>query len=133
MKKTLLISMVTAALVCAFALPSLYAVDAPGDMVLKAPAGTKMKKSPVDFSHKAHAAVDCAKCHHKWDGKSEVKKCSAEGCHADTSKKGKRKPTSFYSAFHAKADYSCVGCHKGMKKAKEATGPTKCSDCHPKK
>lgn len=133
MKKTLLISMVTAALVCAFALPSLYAVDAPGDMVLKAPAGAKMTKAPVDFSHKGHAAIDCAKCHHTWDGKAEVKKCSAEGCHVDTSKKGKKKPTSFYSAFHAKSDMSCVGCHKALKKAKKATGPTKCGDCHPKK
>ncbi|WP_319780925.1 cytochrome c3 family protein [Maridesulfovibrio sp.] len=133
MKKTLLISMVTAALVCVFALPSLYAVDAPGDMVLKAPAGAKMTKSPVAFSHKGHTALDCAKCHHKWDGKGEIKNCSVEGCHADTSKEGKKKPTSFYSAFHAKADTSCVGCHKAMKKAKKATGPTKCGDCHPKK
>ena len=133
MKKTLLICMVAAALVCAFALPSLYAVEAPGDMVLKAPAGTKMKKAPVDFSHKGHAAVDCTKCHHTWDGKAAVKKCSAEGCHVDTSKKGKKKPTSFYSAFHAKSEISCVGCHKALKKAKKATGPTKCGDCHPKK
>ncbi len=133
MKKTLLICMVAAALVCAFALPSLYAVDAPGDMVLKAPAGAKMTKAPVDFSHKGHAALDCTKCHHTWDGKAAVKKCSAEGCHVDTSKKGKKKPTSFYSAFHSKKDMSCVGCHKALKKAKKATGPTKCGDCHPKK
>ena len=133
MKKTLLIGMVTAALVCAFALPSLYAVDAPGDMVIKVPAGAKSTKTPVKFSHKGHAAVDCATCHHTWDGKAAIKKCDSEGCHIDASKKGKKEPTSFYSAFHAKKDNSCVGCHKAMKKAKKNTGPTKCGDCHPKK
>lgn len=133
MKKTLLISMITAALVCLFALPALYAVDAPGDMVIKVPAGAKATKTPVDFSHKGHAAIDCKTCHHTWDGSAPIKKCASEGCHADASKKGKKKPTSFYSAFHAKADNSCVGCHKELKKAKKATGPTRCSDCHPKK
>lgn len=134
MKKTLLISMVTAALVCLFALPALYAVDAPGDMVLKVPAGAKQTKAPVAFSHKGHAAVDCKTCHHTWDGSSAVKKCAAEGCHIDTSRKAKRKPTSFYSAFHArKSEASCVGCHKALKKEKKATGPTRCSECHPRK
>lgn len=133
MKKTLLISMVTAALVCLFALPALYAVDAPGDLSIKVPAGVKATKTPVAFSHKGHAALDCKVCHHTWDGTSPIKKCDAAGCHIDTSKKGKKEPTSYYSAFHAGKDHSCVGCHKALKKAKKATGPTKCSACHPKK
>ncbi|WP_320170859.1 cytochrome c3 family protein [Maridesulfovibrio sp.] len=129
MKKTLLVCLMAAALVCVFALPSLYAVDAPGDMVLKAPAGIDSKKAPVAFSHKGHAAIECTKCHHTWDGKSEVKKCDSEKCHV---KPGKKDKTSFYNAFH-KTDRSCMGCHKAMKKAGSKTGPTSCTKCHPKK
>ncbi len=130
MKRTLLTCIVTAALVSVVGLFNLYAADAPDDLVLKVPLGAKATKHPVSFSHKGHAFIDCRTCHHMWDGNGEIKKCAAEGCHIDASQKGKKKPTSFYSAFHAKAENSCVGCHKMLGKAKKATGPTKCSDCH---
>ena len=128
MKKSMFMTLLCALLVCAFAVPSLYAVDAPGDMMLKAPAGAKMKKAPVAFSHGGgHKDIDCTVCHHTWDGKSAVKSCAAEGCHTDM--KDKKGPASFYKAFHdKKSKASCVGCHKIEKK-----GPKKCAECHPKK
>ena len=134
MKRVLFIGMICAALVCAFSLPSLYAVDAPADMELTVPAGAKATKTPVAFSHKGHNMYKCQECHHKWDGQGELKSCSAAGCHADTSKKNKKGDDSFYRAFHdSKSMKSCVGCHKILKKEKKPTGPTSCTKCHPKK
>ena len=131
MKKTLVISLMCAALVCAFALPSLYAVDAPADMELHVPDGAKATKSPVPFSHKGHASLECKTCHHKWDGKGDIKGCASEGCHTDM--KDKRGDNSYYKAFHDRSETSCMGCHKALKKAKKDTGPTSCTQCHPKK
>ncbi|KAB1442762.1 cytochrome c3 family protein [Pseudodesulfovibrio senegalensis] len=129
MKKALLTSLVVAALVCAFALPNLSAATkAPADMVLKAPEGMKMKKTPVAFPHGKHEALlkDCKVCHHTYEGSGDVKGCSSAGCHDQASKKEKM---SFYKAFHdKKSKVSCLGCHKAEKK-----GPKSCKDCHPKK
>ncbi len=128
MKKVLLISLVAAALVCAFALPNLSAATkAPGDMVLKAPEGMKAKKSPVAFPHGKHETMfkDCKVCHHQYSGSGDVKGCAAAGCHDKASKKEKM---AFYKAFHSKDKRSCVGCHKAEKK-----GPKSCKQCHPKK
>lgn len=128
MKKTFLISLVVAALVCAFALPNLSAATkAPADMVLKAPEGMKMKKSPVAFPHAKHEEMlkDCKACHHTYEGSGDVKSCAYEGCHDQPGKKGE---TAFYKAFHARDKRSCVGCHKAEKK-----GPKSCKQCHPKK
>ncbi len=128
MKKTLLIGLVVAALVCAFALPNLSAATkAPADMVLKAPEGMKAKKSPVAFPHGKHEEMlkDCKVCHHTFDGTGEVKGCAAAGCHDQPGKKDKM---AFYKAFHGKDKKTCVGCHKAEKK-----GPKSCKQCHPKK
>ncbi|MBN2139384.1 MAG: cytochrome c3 family protein [Desulfovibrionaceae bacterium] len=103
---------------------------APCDLVLKAPAGAKATKTPVAFSHAGHKALDCKACHHKWDGKGDLKGCSSKGCHANF--KAKKGEDSFYAAFHATAKNSCLGCHKDLKKANKAAGPTACAKCHPK-
>jgi len=133
MKKSLFVALVCAALVGAFVLPNLYAVDVPDDMLLKAPAGVKMKKAPVPFSHKgAHKGIECTKCHHTWDGKSPIKKCTDAGCHDIAKAKGKDRKSIkyFYTAYHK----LCMkGCHKELKKAGKKTGPTSCNGCHPKK
>ena len=130
MKKHLIV-LFSAFLVCAFALPSLYAVEAPkGDMMIAVPAGEKATKAPVKFGHEGHKALECTACHHTWDGKGEVKSCAAEGCHTDL--KDKKAKTSFYQAFHANAPQSCLGCHKAVKKEGKKTGPVACNDCHPK-
>jgi len=133
MKKTLAIGLVSAFTAGLFLIPNLWAVDAPcGEMMLKVPAGVKAKKGPVPFKHSDHKAYDCKVCHHTWDGKSEIKKCSASGCHDDfKTRKSKR---SYYAAFHdKKSKRSCVGCHKMLKKEHKPTGPTSCNKCHTKK
>lgn len=109
------------------------AVEAPADLKLGPPEGMKAKKALVDFSHAKHdeAKVACVTCHHTWDQKSDVKSCSAAGCHDQP---GKKEKNSFYFAFHdKKSDASCVGCHKKMKKAGNKTIPVACKSCHPKK
>ncbi|MDD4951649.1 MAG: cytochrome c3 family protein [Desulfovibrionaceae bacterium] len=133
MKKTILISLVCSALVCAFVLPSLHAAPkAPADMTIEMPKGQKATKAPVAFSHAKHKALDCKACHHKWDGKGDVKGCSSAGCHEDY--KAKKGDKSFYGAFHAATSKnSCLGCHKDLKTAKKPTGPTACTQCHPQK
>lgn len=136
MKKSLIISLMVAALVCVFALPAVIAGNAPADdMVLKAPAGAKMSKAPVAFPHKTHETkgVDCMTCHHKAESKDAIKGCSVEGCHADASKGAKKDPKGFYQAFHSKkSDASCLGCHKKLKKEGKKV-PVACKQCHPKK
>ncbi|QJB56477.1 cytochrome c3 family protein [Pseudodesulfovibrio sp. zrk46] len=137
MKKSLMISLMVAALVCVFALPAVIAGNAPADtMVLKAPAGAKMTKAPVDFTHKKHAEdykIDCMVCHHKATDKNAITGCSVEGCHADASKAAKKDPKGFYQAWHSKkSDASCVACHKKEKKAGKKV-PVACKECHPKK
>lgn len=128
MRKSLIVGLVSAALMCLMAAPAVFAVDAPADMVLKAPEGAKVTKAPVAFSHQTgHADIDCKTCHHTWDGSSEVQPCSTSGCHDNV--KSKRGEDSFYAAFHdRKSVHSCVGCHK-----KEKKGPKRCTECHPKK
>jgi hypothetical protein len=114
-----------AALICAFALPSIMASDAPAGNVFKGFEWPDGKKAVASFDHANHK-MDCKVCHHKWDGAGPIVKCTNAGCHDDfKAKKGDR---SAYNAFHdRKAEASCRGCHKNMKK-----GPTKCTECHPK-
>ena len=132
MKKSLMICLMVGALVCVFALPAVIAGNAaPDNIVMKAPEGQKMTKSPVDFPHKAHVdqGLDCMACHHKAESKEAIGSCSAAGCHVDASKGAKKDPKGFYQAFHNKKNKaSCVGCHKMEKK-----GPKGCKECHPKK
>ncbi|MDP2847836.1 MAG: cytochrome c3 family protein [Humidesulfovibrio sp.] len=133
MKRSLIMSLVVAALACAMALP-LYAAPAKkapdADLTFKAPEGMKMTKSLVKFPHKKHTEVKCAACHHKKDAKgNEYGKCDSKGCHDNlTAKQGK---DSYYAAFHSNDVKSCVGCHKAKKEAKPNV-PTACDKCHPK-
>ena len=108
------------------------AVEAPADLKLGPPEGMKASKTLVDFSHDKHgeAKVECATCHHTWNGTSEVKSCSYAGCHDQPGKKGE---TAFYVAFHAKkSEASCLGCHKILKKSGNKIVPVSCKACHPK-
>lgn len=133
MKRSWLVGVLAALVAGLFLIPNLWAVDAPkGDIMLKAPAGVKAKKAPVKFSHAEHAAFDCTKCHHEWDGKAAIKKCTDAGCHDIFKAKGKDKKSIkyYYNAYH---DMCMKGCHKDLKKAGKETGPTACNGCHPKK
>ena len=107
------------------------APEAPAELKLGPPEGYKATKTMVDFSHTKHAnaKVECASCHHTWDGKSEIKSCASAACHDQPGKKGE---TAFYNAFHSKkSDTSCLGCHKIMKKDGKVV-PVACKDCHTK-
>ena len=133
MKKSLMICLMVAALVCVFALPAVIAgAAAPDSITMKAPNDQKMTKPAVVFPHKMHAdsGIDCLVCHHKDTSKDAIKSCVAEGCHVDASKGAKKDPKGFYQAFHSKAsDASCLACHKKEKKAGKAA-PVGCKDCH---
>lgn len=125
MKKVLFMVLTCAALVGFIGLPMLQAVEAPADLTIQAPAGMTATKTPVKFSHKGHAKIDCKICHHKGEASQ---KCASAGCHDSTDPKDKTSEKSFYKAYHdMQSERSCIGCHK-----KEAKGPTKCPECHPK-
>ena len=126
MRKALFTVVACAALVGFVGLPMLQAVEAPADMKIQVPTGMTATQSEVAFSHKGHAKIDCKVCHHKGDANQ---KCASAGCHDSTDPKDKTSEKSFYKAYHdMKSAQSCIGCHK-----KEAKGPTKCPECHPKK
>lgn len=126
MKKALFTVLACAAMVGFVGLPLLQAVEAPADMTIQAPAGLQTTQSPVKFSHKGHAKIDCKVCHHKGETQQ---KCASAGCHDSADAKDKTSEKSFYKAFHDRAsERSCLGCHK-----KEGKGPLKCPECHPKK
>lgn len=92
----------------------------------------KSTKGPVFFPHSKHAKVECKACHHTWDGKAKMQKCSDAACHPDlVEKKGEK---SLYNAYHnMTSTHSCIGCHKAAKKDNKPTGPINCNDCHPPK
>lgn len=132
MKRTLFIGFLCAALVVAFAMPSLSAAPAaPKDGEIKALDGMTATKAPVKFSHANHAAkakAECKDCHHKLEKDPKNYKCGSAGCHDSGDAKDKTSDKSFYMAYHkATAASSCLGCHKAKTK-----GPVKCDDCHPK-
>ncbi|MUM77721.1 cytochrome C [Pseudodesulfovibrio sp. F-1] len=134
MKKSLMICLMVAALVCVFALPAVIAGAAvPETVTMKAPDGVEMTRTEVVFPHKAHEGlgIDCFVCHHTNDSKDSITGCSVDGCHSvvDLSKDGKKDPTGFYAAFHGKSDASCLQCHKNEKKAGK-NPPVACKDCH---
>lgn len=142
MKKSMIMSLATVALVLAFVLPNLYAaqVQAPGDdYMISKPAGVEAKEKSLPFAHSKHAAVACADCHHTvvdgkvapWDGTSPVQGCTSAGCHdvfAAETPEEKRNIKFFEKAYHDQ----CLGCHRDLKKAEKPTGPVACVGCHPK-
>lgn len=77
----------------------------------------------VQFGHKKHADTlkDCKKCHHTYKEGETPQKCGS--CHTKDSK------VTAKTAYHN----TCRNCHRDMKKAGHATGPTLCTKCHAKK
>jgi len=131
MKKTLFVMLVCAALVGAFCLPSLWAVDAPkGVLELKVPDGATATKTSAKFNHEGvgHKANECKTCHHK---EGQGMKCSGAGCHDNKDLTDKTSDRSFYMAFHkGDSSKSCLGCHKKAK-ADGKNAPIACPVCHP--
>jgi hypothetical protein len=120
-------------------------------LVLEPLSGAEQHRSPVQFPHATHFSYVCRRCHHDWNGKTEVQTCTTSGCH-DQVKTPKNEgvaessetlPIKYYKkAYHE----LCIGCHKDIKqKNKELelskktltvelakAGPTACIKCHPK-
>ena len=146
MKKTSLLVSTAVVMGMVFVLTLGYAVcsDAPETITMDSKVFGEHTKALVTFSHKKHNVdykVACAECHHKYEGGKNVwkegdpvEKCDA--CHkeakppaGDKSSKAEKIQKYYFTAIHE----NCVGCHKEMKKAGKPTGPTSCTDCHPKK
>jgi hypothetical protein len=99
-----------------FSQPETITIDNPG-------LHAADKYQGVQFAHKKHADAvkDCKACHHTLKEGEKVKKCGE--CHTKDSKVIAK------NAFHG----NCRKCHRDMKKAGKATGPTACTKCHAKK
>jgi hypothetical protein len=124
----------------------------PMGVITLAPLTEDAKRAEVSFPHAVHFSYACQVCHHKWDGRSQIKSCSTSECHdlAQAPKTKDKKPVKdrlvsiryYKNAYHE----MCISCHKEIKiknKALEAskasldeplptTGPTGCNKCHPK-
>lgn len=131
--KKLITALACASMVLAFALPSLFAEDAPADPVKMAYFPEKV----VEFPHEKHAALECQECHHMWDGKSAVQPCGDSGCHDVFDKKDKTEK-SLYNAMHGKGTdqlSTCLTCHreeaKKNKDLRKQLTSCKGSGCHP--
>jgi hypothetical protein len=134
MKKKLLLCLFCGVLVLGVSLPSLYAVDAPGDPIKLSNVPNK-KYSAVMFKHSVHADKECTACHHTWDGASPVKKCTDSGCHDQLDSKVKKGVHSYYNAIHARkgSNNSCLSCHKKIEDKAKKKLLTNCTKgCHTK-
>lgn len=122
-----------------------------GTIVIEPPDQIESKRTPVEFPHATHFNYTCKTCHHKWDRETPVLSCMAAGCHDITAIPKKvegNKVDSELSGRYYKAAYhsACIGCHKTIKQQNKAiensyrsattsiqsSGPTGCSECHPK-
>lgn len=137
MKKGILAGCMTAALVCAFALPSIYAVDAPADGIQMDYFKAEKNNLVTTFNHSSHKDVACEECHHM-AGDQQYASCASEGCHNVMDKKDKT-AASYYKIIHDRkaAMSTCVGCHadldvvKADKDKKKMLTGCKGSACHP--
>jgi hypothetical protein len=141
-KRSLLLTLGILIVGTMFIVSGVMASDVPDTLTMESKCYKTRKKLHQPFTHKKHAAdykIACTDCHHEFkDGKNvwkegqAVKKCDA--CHTDPEKpKGKevtreQQIASHYWAIHE----NCVGCHKELKTAQKPTGPTSCTQCHPK-
>ena len=129
MKRTLVLTLACAALSLLFALPALYAQDAPADG-LQVDNMTGSNNLVVAFNHSTHAAMGCVECHHTGDNQN----CATAGCH-DVFDKADKTSASYYFIMHGDAARStCISCHKSLEldadRVKELKGCRK-SACHP--
>lgn len=137
MKRMILVTLACTVLALGTMTLPVRAMDAPAEPVEMKFPHEGAKFPPIMFPHHAqHLGLECGcqSCHHKWDGTGEIKPCASAGCHSDTSKANKKQPTSYDSAFHARAaGHSCVGCHTAVLKTDpNAKAPKKCNECHVK-
>lgn len=122
-----------------------------GDIVIEPPDQVESKRAAVTFPHATHFSYTCSTCHHTWDKETTVLSCMATGCHdmAVSPKKsdGHKVDPDLAARYYKTAYHSaCIGCHKEIKQQNKAiensyrsaettiqsSGPTGCSECHPK-
>jgi hypothetical protein len=114
-------------------LPSLYAVEPPGDMQIDKIKRENHEDYKVPFSHDLHtgAGFECTQCHHMGSGQ-DVQSCSAAGCHDYTNvSEEMNEYYSFWRATHVIKgnETSCLSCHTDMLGTKDYTGCYE-SVCH---
>ena len=122
-----------------------------GSIVIEPPDQIESKRTAVTFPHATHFSYTCNTCHHKWDRETPVFSCRAAGCHDVTAipknAEGKKMDPDLSGRYYKTAYHSaCIGCHKTIKQQNKAiensyrstgesiqsSGPTACSECHPK-
>jgi hypothetical protein len=122
-----------------------------GTIVITAPDGVEAKRAAVEFPHATHFSYTCNTCHHKWDRETPVLSCMTTDCHDATASPKKsegRKVDPEMAVRYYKTAYhdACIGCHKDIKQKNKAiensyrsasepiqpSGPTGCTECHPK-
>ncbi|THB65010.1 MAG: cytochrome C [Desulfovibrio sp.] len=127
--KTLSLAALTLAVV--FAAPALFAEQTGIDGIQ-----LDYLAKIVTFNHSSHADLDCAKCHHQWDGASDITGCATPGCH-DVFDKQDRTERSLYHVIHkGSGDIGgCVSCHKAEagddRERKKLLAGCARSACHP--
>ena len=151
-KSVLLVTIILASLIWGSLLIADDEMCVPMGEITLEPLTAEAKRSEVVFPHTAHFSYACQRCHHKWGGDAPIVGCTTSGCHdlenAPKTDDGKlvkdpvMKMRYFKNAYHD----MCIGCHKQIKKQNmkmeaskaalgeelPATGPTGCSECHPK-
>ena len=129
MKKSMILSLAIFALVLAFALPNLFAAEAPGDdYMIPKPEGVEVKQKSLPFSHSKHAAYECVECHHTGE---VTQGCTDAGCHdllVPATPEERRDIRYFEKAYHDQ----CIGCHRDLRKEGAENVPVACVGCHPK-
>lgn len=132
MKKSMIVSLASAALVLAFVLPNLFAASVPGDdYIIPKPEGIEAKQKSQPFKHSVHGTYECVECHHTSEGANVTEGCTDAGCHdllVPASPEERRDIRYFEKAFHDQ----CLGCHRDLRKEEKPTGPVACTGCHPK-
>lgn len=98
-----------------------------------ADAYVKKNRAAVTFPHEVHMNdIECLTCHHEYeDGENVLDESTLEegnpdircsACHtADAD-------ITIKQAYHRQ----CMGCHRNLRKAGDATGPELCGECHVK-
>ena len=124
MARRILIAVLATMIVGMFALAAAQVPE--GKEVLK----FETKMGTVTFEHAKHSGfegVECATCHHTFEGEGLPQACSE--CHA---KKATEKAPKLQKAVHD----TCWGCHQEKADAGEKHGPVKgaknCKQCHVK-
>jgi Class III cytochrome C family len=122
-----------------------------GTIELGAPDGVEQKRASVEFPHPRHFGFQCQRCHHEWEGTTQIQGCATSDCHdvqvAVTKSKLGSPSRAEEIRYYKKAYHElCIGCHKSMKLENKkiemseekledplpSTGPTGCIQCHPK-